>query len=248
MALPPGAYIIMASSPRIGTILPSAYDNDAPTFYPSGTRDTAAEIVVREGDEITADIQYRGEPGHVISGKISGVAADSQGQFAQGPQITLTDLRDRTPIMNSPTLLTDRSAFAIYGVPDGEYEVSARQYLPTRDELRSPSQGVIVHGADVTDTKLQLEPLASIAGRIAFENDSNLGCAKRKETAAVETLVYARRLEPAKRGERKDDDSQMWSAPAGYSTFVATDAKKSFTLRNLTPGSYRIDPQPPAGG
>jgi hypothetical protein len=246
--LPPGAYIVMASRPRIGTILPSAYDNDVPTFYPSGTRDTAAQIVVREGEEITADIQYRGEPGHALSGTISGLVANNQIGFTPGPQITLTDARDQTPLMNSPTSLTDKSAFAIYGVPDGEYELTARQYLPTRDELRSPSLRVIIRGADVIGVNLKLGPLASIAGRIAFENEPNLGCGKRKETAAFETLVYARRLEPAKGSERKGDDSQMWNTPASYSAFVAADAKKSFTLRNLTPSSYRIDPQPPASG
>src|ERR1051326_5255126 len=147
--LPPGAYILTATRPHVGTVLPSAYDNDVPTFYPSGTRDTAAAIILREGDEITADIQYRGESGHAISGTISGFVSE-QLQFGSGPQIYLTDVRDRTQIANGPTSLTNNSVFALYGLPDGEYELSARQFLPTRDELRSAPQRIKVRGADVT--------------------------------------------------------------------------------------------------
>jgi len=246
--LEPGAYLIMASRPRVGTILPTAYDFDVPTFYPSSTRDTAAEIVIREGDEITADIQYRGEPGHAISGKISGVASDTQGQFTPGPNITLTDLGDHTAISNSPTSLTDNSVFAIYGVPDGEYELSATQYLATRDNLRSQAQRVTVRGGDVTGINLKLEPLGSITGQLAFKNDPAAGCGKRKENAAPETLVYARALGPAKKTETKDEQSHTSPWPESSSALAAADAKGSFTVKSLVPGAYRIDPRLPASG
>jgi hypothetical protein len=249
--LPPGAYIVMASRPRVGTILPSTYDLDVPTYYPSGTRDTAAEILVREGDEITADIQYRGEPGHAISGKISGVAADNQLQFTSGPQITLTDLRDRTQIASSPTSLTDNSAFAIYGVPDGEYELSTRQFLPTRNELGSPPQHVTVRGADVTGLNVRLGPLASIEGRVVFESDPKAACGKRKDTAAQETMIYARQYEPEKKTNVAARTAPLPEVPLLTINQVSLgvgDAKGSFTLRNLPAGSYRIDPRPPASG
>ena len=50
------------------------YETDIPTFAPSSTRDTAAEVSVRSGEDVTVDIRYRGEPGHSISGtvKVSG--------------------------------------------------------------------------------------------------------------------------------------------------------------------------------
>jgi hypothetical protein len=247
--LPPGAYILTATKPRLGTIAPSAYDFDVPTYYPSGTRDTAAEIVVHEGDEITADIQYRAEPGHAISGNISGVVS-AQLQFTQGPQIDITDLRDRTQIANGPTSLADPSVFALYGVPDGEYELSARQYLPTRDQLMSAPQRIKVHGADVTGISLRLVPLASIAGRLIFEPDTKAGCAKRRESAALETLVYARRYEPEKKpgADPKTAVPEVPLSAANYASQGVGDAKGSFTLRNLPPGSYRIDPRPPASG
>jgi len=247
--LPPGAYILTATRPRLGTIAPSAYDFDVPTYYPSGTRDTAAEIVVHEGDEITADIQYRAEPGHAISGNISGVVS-AQLQFTSGPNIDLTDLRDRTQIANGATVLADPSVFALYGVPDGEYELSARQFLPTRDQLMSAPQRIKVHGADVTGISLTLAPLASIAGRLIFEPDPKTGCAKRGESAALETLVYARRYEPEKKpgADPKTAVPEVPLSAASYASQSVGDAKGSFTLRNLPPGSYRIDPRPPASG
>src|SRR6266550_7551175 len=79
----PGSYLISAAKPRIGLIAPTAYDNDTPTYFPSSTRDTASEVVVRDGEEITADIQYRAEPGHAISGKVVG-AGEAQSQFSPG--------------------------------------------------------------------------------------------------------------------------------------------------------------------
>ena len=64
--LPPGTYVISAGGPGVffsGVIGP--YDNDVPTYAPSSTRDTAAEVMVRSGDEATGvNIQYRGEAGH----------------------------------------------------------------------------------------------------------------------------------------------------------------------------------------
>lgn len=247
--LPPGAYILTATRPRLGTIAPSAYDFDVPTYYPSGTRDTAAEIVVHEGDEITADIQYRAEPGHAITGNISGVVS-AQLQFTSGPQIDLTDLRDRTLIATGPTSLADPSVFALYGVPDGEYELSARQFLPTRDQLMSAPQRIKVHGADVTGISLRLAPLASIAGRLIFEPDTKAGCAQRGESAALETLVYARRYEPEKKpgADPKTAVPEVPLSAANYASQGVGDARGFFTLRNLPPGSYRIDPRPPASG
>jgi len=247
--LPPGAYILIATRPRVGTIAPSAYDLDAPTYYPSGTRDTAAQIVVREGDEITADIQYRAEPGHTVSGKLSGMIT-SDVQFSSATSITLTDLRDRAQIANSGTSYPDPSSFALLGIPDGEYEMSAQQYLPTGYQLRSPPRRVTVHGADVTGISLTLAPLASIEGRLVFEPDPKGGCAKRRETAAAETLVYARRYEPEKKPgpDPKVVAPEVSISAASYTAQGVGDAKGSFTLRNLPPGSYRIDPRPPASG
>jgi Carboxypeptidase regulatory-like domain len=248
--LPPGAYILTAMRPRVGTVAPSAYDLDMPTYYPSSTRDTAAQIVVREGDEITADIQYRAEPGHAVSGKLSGVVTPDRPYFSNA-SISLTDVRDRTQIANTGISFTDApGSFALYGIPDGEYELSALQYLSAGDQLRSPPRRVTVHGADITGISLTLAPLASIEGRFFFEPDPKAGCAKRRETATQETLVYARRYEPEKKpgADPKVAEPEVPLSVANFASQAVGDAKGSFNLRNLLPGSYRIDPRPPASG
>ncbi len=194
----PGAYLISAAKPRIGLVSPTAYDNDTPTYFPSSTRDTASEVVIHDGEETTADIQYRAEPGHAISGKVVGVG-ESQTQFLPSAAINLTDVRDRSSLVGTSASSNNNFSFAIYGVADGEYELSALQFLQSRDELRSPPRRVTVHGADVTGMVLTLAPLASIEGRLVFENDPKAGCGKRRETAAQETIVFGRRYEPEKK-------------------------------------------------
>jgi hypothetical protein len=246
----PGGYLISAARPRFGMVAPSAYDNDAPTYFPSSTRDTASEVVVGDGDEITADIQYRAEPGHAISGRVTG-AAESQAQFSPGASINLTSVRDRSSLMLGSANSNNNFSFALYGITDGEYEVTASQYLPSRDELRSPPRRVTVNGADVAGMTLTLAPLASINGRLVFEDDPKAGCGRRRETAAQETIVFGRRYEPERKtgvAVKIPTVSEVSLSATNYVSAGVADEKGSFMLRNLPPGSYRIDPRPPASG
>jgi hypothetical protein len=246
--LQPGTYIVWAAKRRLGLIIPSAFDNDAPTYFPSGTRDTATEITVRDGEEITTDIQYRAEPGHAVSGHVTGVI-ESQERFSPGASINLVDVQRRTSIPGTSTNSADNNSFALYGVPDGEYELYAIQYLPTGDGFRSPPQRVSVRGGDVTGLNVTLAPLGSIEGRLVFETDPKAGCAQRKETAAPETIVKAWRSAPEKTdANNKPGSSEVSTLSANAPTLATGDAKGSFLLRNLQPGNYQIDSQPPASG
>jgi hypothetical protein len=47
--LSPGTYIVYASNAFL--TLPTPYDGNAPTYHPSSTRDTAAEVMVTSGGE-----------------------------------------------------------------------------------------------------------------------------------------------------------------------------------------------------
>ena len=246
----PGSYLISAAKPRIGLIAPTAYDNDIPTYFPSSTRDTASEVVVHEGEEMTADIQYRAEPGHAISGKVVGVV-ESETQMLSSASINLYSVRDGSSHVGMSASSNDNFSFAIYGVADGEYELSALHFLQSRDEFRSPPQRVTVRGADVTGIILTLAPLASIEGRLVFESDPKAACGKRRETAAQETIVFGRRYEPEKKAKVATKTTPVADVSLLATNHVSTgvgDAKGSFTLRNLPPGSYRIDPRAPASG
>src|SRR6185369_10006765 len=70
------------------------------------------------------------------------------------------------------------------------------------------------------------------------------------ETAAAETLVYARRYEPEKKpgADPKTAVPEVPLSAASYGSQSVGDAKGSFTLRSLPAGSYRIDPHPSASG
>jgi hypothetical protein len=68
--LSPGTYIVFTR--KSFDPFPSPYDNDGPTYYPSSTRETAAEVTVTSGGEASGiDIGYRGDRGHAVSGLIS---------------------------------------------------------------------------------------------------------------------------------------------------------------------------------
>src|SRR5688572_20177335 len=76
--LVPGTYVVLAGGRGFSGAGANAYDNDAPTFAPSSTRDTAEEISLAAGEERTIDIRYRGNDGHAVSGNVTvPVMADS---------------------------------------------------------------------------------------------------------------------------------------------------------------------------
>lgn len=245
----PGTYLVAAGGPpRYGGFYSSTtYDIDAPVYFPSSTRDTASEIVVRSGEEVTADIQFRSEPGHAISGSLAGMV-ETPSQFTTC-FINLIDVRDGSTLLVATTNTYTSYGFALYGVPDGEYELSATQTLPSREILKSEPRRVKIIGTDVSAIKLTLRSQAGIEGRLVLENDPKLGCAKRRDTAAQETVIFARRYEPEiKPGEKNPTPLDVSIISKNQVAEAVSDAKGTFALRNLSAGSFRIDPRPPASG
>ena len=255
--LPPGAYVVSVGGAGryYGGTSASPYDNDAPTYAPSATRDTAMEIVVGSGEEITADIQYRGEPGQAISGTLAGLTQSSSLGImgtATGT-VTLTDVRSRTMLMSAPSSSLSNYSFAFYGVSDGEYEIVAQQYLQSRETMMSAPRRVKVRGADVTGINLSLAPLASITGRLVLESNPPADCVKRRANASQETVINARRSKPETKPAGKTLKTEPAAEiPLAFANQAAADgvpdAKGDFILRNLQAGSYRIDSQLPGAG
>src|SRR5215813_5590679 len=57
--LPPGTYVVFTRNAYFHFL--THYDRDAPTYHPSSTRETAAEVTVASGSEnVGVDIRYRG--------------------------------------------------------------------------------------------------------------------------------------------------------------------------------------------
>jgi hypothetical protein len=258
--LQPGTYVVSAGGPgQFYSGIPGPYDVDAATYAPSSTRDTALEIGVRSGEEaMGVNIQYRGEPGHAISGAVTGIlqnqGAGSTGFF--GSSVTLTDVQSRTTLMYASASSYNGYSFEFYGVPDGEYQLDAQRSVPNGEATAAEPRRIRVKGADVTGIALALVPLSSILGQVIVESHPELNCAKRRATALRETLVTARRDPKAETKSAENQKEKIGVSPenkppinlSNTSAEALPGEKGEFTLRGLRSGSYRVESHLPGIG
>ena len=165
-----GVYVVYAAGfMGIGFNGPGSYSGDTPTFYPSGTRDTAAEVTVRAAQETAGiDIRYREEQGRRVTGTVE-FPAGFPSEF--GASVTLiyagSTLSAGSVGMGgggSP----DR-AFSIEGVADGDYDIQSQGGGREGLTAVSAPQRISVKGADVTGLRLTLAPLGSVSGSVRVE-------------------------------------------------------------------------------
>jgi len=227
--LSPGTYVVFTR--KSFQPFPSPYDNDAPTYYPSSTRETAAEVTVTSGGEASGvDIRYRGERGHAVSGSIS---------YSSWP--VSSSVRRMVALTNTVTgvVRSDvdffRERFAIYGVTDGEYEITARWLLPSNEEIiASAPRRVVVKGADVGGIELKLIPLGIIAGKFALEATPGV-CESKRKWSLEEALLAIRTV--TKLGE---------ATPAQSRAVVnGLTEKGEFTAYYLAADHYFLEPRLP---
>lgn len=245
--LQPGTYIVAAGGQGqyFGSVNPFA--NDAMTFAPASTRDTAAEIVVRSDQEATADIRYRAEPGHAVSGKVSG----AQPPLPYTPSVRLIDLESKIVMTTVQATGPDRT-FQLNGISDGEYEISAvGGGGPNVEAVASPARRIAVRGADVTGLDLALAAMGSLDAQVNIEPDAKLNCGRRRDTAMRETMVVLRRVRPEeKSGAAKDKtaDTSGISLFASNLSEAVPNEKGEVHYRNLSSATYRFDVHLPAAG
>ena len=229
--LPAGTYVVSAG----GAILPepfnfNPYDDEVPTYAPSSPRDTASEIVVRTGEESTADIRYRGEMGRVISGTV-------KLPVATGGSASLTAVGGVFPIayaFQSP----GARGFALKGIADGEYEIVGQEIVQSASATDIPTsepQRITVKGADVTGIELVPRPLASLGGRIVLDPAKVTACENKRRPLYEEMLVALQR--PERDEQERARFLRMFARPA------PPDANGNFVLRNLMPGKYLLEPR-----
>lgn len=239
-----GSYVVAAGGPsqwRFGFVNP--FERDAPTYFPSATRDAAAEVLVAEGQESAGvDIRYRGEQGHAVSGAVVLPASAGQ-QGGAGP--TLIDAKTGMMVAQSFVQARDgEQPFFFEGVTDGEYEVVARRFGRGEEEaMASVPLHVVVKGADVTGLKLTFAPLASISGTLALaplgrEERAASACSDTRPLTAEENIVMALReeaLTPSARARMR----------IGTVSGAATaDPSGSFSITGLDAGRYRLAARP----
>lgn len=239
--LRPGTYIVRAGG-RGFSGRHTAYDTDVPTYHPSSPRDAASEVIVHAGGEMTGvDIRYRGEPGHAVSGTISGAlpAAAADPSVAAGTVLILL----RHVSASAPELLTSlqpgalNNGFSFDAVADGDYEIAARTTSPRPTDLAAaPPRRVTVRGADVGGINLTLAPLASVSGQLLFEAAQSPGSKTTCQPAArqprpEEAIIFAGRDD----GGARDQNFSLF--PGANDS--APDGKGVFLIRNLQAGLYR---------
>jgi Carboxypeptidase regulatory-like domain len=231
--LRPGSYIVSAGGSGFAYAF-NPYDQDLPTFAPSSTRDTAAEVLVRSGEDSTIDIRYRGEPGHVISGtvKVAGTNGSSVALSAAG-----------SPVPMANTFQADSArGFTFTGLGDGDYDVVAQEMMSNSNSTTPPAfsvsepKRVSVKGADVTGIELTPRPLSSVSGKIVLEPSKAPECQGKRPPLFAEMLVRLQKPET-------DKDKEDFVTLRFLAGSASPDANGAFQLRNLDAGKYQFEPR-----
>jgi carboxypeptidase family protein len=234
-----GFYLVSAGSKQPGIDASTAFDENVPTYYPSSTRDTAAEIEVRAGSEATGiDIRYRGERGYAISGLITG--GTTTGTRLGGVAISL--VRPASGALESPAFFQARGddfPFAFYGVTEGEYYLVAQRCpYQNNDGARSRPLRLQVKDQDISGVAISLVPLGSVAGRVILEpavaQEKKLTCETKRLPSIEETIISARR-------EQKEDPREQPLSAFNPSMMGAVGENGEFQIQGVEAGQYRIE-------
>jgi hypothetical protein len=224
--LPAGIYVVAAGSindhSQTGV---HAFLHDVPTYSPSSTRDTAAEITVRAGEEANnVDIRYRAERGRTISGTVLDSAGEAFSFAAILISITPDGQRWNTP-------QRDSRAFAFDAISDGDYYLIGISHLKEGERWLSESKLINVRGADIGGIELTTQPLGYIKGRVVLEESKAPECTDKNPPPFTEMSVSAWHRDTE---ANKSKPQFVWSlgAPA------TPDAHGNFRLRTLVPSQY----------
>lgn len=226
----PGTYVVFAGGrSSFGGI--NAYVEEAPTYAPSSTRDTAALISVNSGDETTVDIKYRGDPGYAVSGTLNGMP---EAGVAANANVFLTQVVNGASMAVAVSYApAGTNSFSFYGVADGEYDLKAQLFSAGSDSSMSETRHIVVKGSAVTGIELNIRPLASISGRVVLAKSDAAECKDKRQPLFSETLINARRSEKEKSRDRPP-----------FITFVSSPGVPGqagdFRIRNLAPGQYSL--------
>lgn len=236
--LRPGVYYVVAGARGI----PGLLTGEAQTFYPSSARDTAAEVVVSQGQETSGiDITLRGGRGHTISGAFGNLPDDLE-RISIGLNLmhAATGAGELAPGVNLPT---PGGKFELRDIEDGDYILRAiiPQRTPNATAYASEPVRVKVRGADVTGLRLNVTPLGAIAGRVVLEKapvaNPKAKCEGRRDAYLEEVAVGVAR-------DPKDDPPEYAWLNSRFS--VTLDDKGTFVVNGLSGGRFRFQTSLPS--
>ncbi len=226
-----GTYVVWAGGNSATPPGLDPFDGHVPTYAPGSTRDTATEISVRAGAETSnVDIRYRGEPGHIVSGRAIGPPNAQATTFS----IHLTSTAGAWHVISAQP--PDSKNFVFPGVDDGDYEVAAMSFHPEGEWLLSTAKRIAVRGADVTGIELIAEPLSSVSGRVVLEESKAIECTDKRRPLFAETVVFP---------ERNQKEASKYIADLSWplGTPATADVQGNVSLKNLMPGRYQFVPE-----
>lgn len=239
-----GSYVVYTSGEGTMFSMMSG-SSEVPTYFPNATRDTAQEVSVSPGMEVQGiDIRHRGELGHAVSGTLVGIIENN----TPGTKVSIVELFNvatGTRVGISNVSGAAGNGFAMYGIPDGDYEITATQRLVTMgqrvsaDSLTATPRRISVRGTDLTGIELKLYALSSIAGRVVLESStvSDPKTCQITRRGDVEEILFLPR--------REDKESRRSSMIMSTQDSTPND-KGEFIMRELEAGRYRLMPQLPS--
>jgi hypothetical protein len=229
-----GTYIVSAGGHgNFRDFKAAEYESHAPTYAPSSPRDNAGEVSVYAGEETTGvDIRYRADPGYVISGFASDPNPSAN---PNAFNIRLTSIVNGVSQWSKSSFQQPGSrGFAIAGIADGDYDLTAETFSPGVGMAISEPRRIKVRGADVSGLQLTTKLLGSISGRVALEESKVPECKGKRRPLFGETLVTPWHNE---KDAPKDKPQFVWSLGAP----TIPDKQGDFVLSNLAPGQYRFN-------
>jgi hypothetical protein len=235
--LAPGIYIVGVKEIPSGGYSINYTQFEAPTYYPSATRDTAAEIIVHSSEEVTGiDLKTRGEKGRTISGRIS--IEGGWGSINPGASVNLYN--PMTGEVAGSTWSRDGQSFSLKNISDGEYDLTAQSYSrePGESAVSNP-QRVLVRGADVSGVELKLFKTASISGRLILEKSERKDLCKFQPQLFFEDVAIIARIDAS--AEPPNAQFEYLNNKRSY----ISNGDGEFVLRDLPPGYYRVDADSP---
>ena len=231
--LPTGTYTVVAGgSHDYASTGFGAFDTYLPTYAPSSTRDTATEISVRAGEEISnVDIRFRGERGRTISGTASGLGING-GFSVNLTTVAPADSQSNISNFNQP----GNSQFAFHGIADGDYYLTAQSNPQSGEQALSEPKLIEVRGADIEGIDLTIRALGSVSGRVVLEESKRSECQGKQPPTFKEMFISAWHKESE---AARNQPEFIWS----MGEEVNPDSQGNFTLRNLAPSQYYFDAQ-----
>ncbi len=196
------------------------------TYYPNVTEANGATAIDVEPESEVHGIDIRMQKGRVfrVTGKITGV------ETFQGGSVSLVPRDSRAPQLMRPSggVNAKDYTFAVERVPEGSYyAVIQSQVRPTKEidaahppVMMTGRQEVTVTGRDVENLVIPLTAGVEISGRSRVEGTM--------AASAPQPRILLRPVDPS---------------PTTGSVTTVTNPDGTFTIRNVSPGSYQVTAQ-----